>query len=397
MTLNDIYPPPMSKFDDIRPYNDDEVAATVCRILNDPELSHAVASFKFPALTKAAPWLICPLVKWYLKKEFASVSSVQAFQAIVERYMSRTIDTTSEGLSTSGLDKLDPSKAYLFVSNHRDIAMDPAMVNWALYQKGFTTLRIAIGDNLLTKPYVSDIMRLNKSFIVNRSATAPREKLKAAKHLSSYIHHSIVEERANIWIAQREGRAKDGKDITNSAIISMFSLSKPKKDDFGQYIADLNIVPVSISYEWDPCDAAKARELYTLCEEGKYDKSEHEDIASIATGITGQKGKIHVAFGEVLGTEFENTDAVAEEINRQIHANYVLHPSNMIAYQKRHGSVPDVPVGEDNLPFDQGRYAVEMDTFNQRLSNLDARYHDVYLAGYANPVDAKLHPEMEQS
>ena len=138
-------------------------------------------------------------------------------------------------------------RPYLFISNHRDIAMDPAFVNWVLYQNGFKTLRIAIGDNLLTKPFASDLMRLNKCFIVNRSATSPREKLKAAKKLSAYMHHSLTQDKSNLWIAQREGRAKDSLDITNPAIISMLALNKPKQEAFGDYIASLNIVPVSIS------------------------------------------------------------------------------------------------------------------------------------------------------
>ena len=176
--------------------------------------------------------------------------------------MRKMIDTTVSGLSVSGLDQLSPDQSYVFVSNHRDIAMDPALVNWVLHLNQHQTLRVAIGDNLLTKPYVSDLMRLNKSFIVNRSATAPREKLKAAKHLSSYIHHSITEDRQNIWIAQREGRAKDGLDRTNSAVIGMLGLSKAKPVPLADHIKTLNIVPVSISYEYDPCDEAKAKELY---------------------------------------------------------------------------------------------------------------------------------------
>ncbi len=383
----------MTQFDDIRPYNDDEVRPTLDRILNDPELSHAVAAFKFPKLTRLAPWLICPLVKRYLAKQVQHVTDIHSFQAVIERYMQAMIDSTVSQLSVSGLDKLDPEKAYLFVSNHRDIAMDPALVNWVLFHNQFTTLRIAIGDNLLTKPYVSDLMRLNKSFIVNRSAASRKEKLQAAKHLSHYIHHSITQDKSNIWIAQREGRAKDGVDVTNSAIISMFALNRPKEQLLHDYISELNIVPVAISYEWDPCDEAKARELYMQRTEGKYEKGAQEDIASIAKGIAGQKGRVHLAFGDPLRENFTFTDEVARYLDQSMFTNYVLHPSNVFAYEQLHGHTPDVPVGENFISFAegerQGMWKAERAFFQKRLAAVDERWRDIYLAMYANPIHSK--------
>ncbi|RYZ85014.1 MAG: cytochrome C oxidase Cbb3, partial [Moraxellaceae bacterium] len=184
----------MTQFDDIRPYHDAEVRPTIDRILADPELADAVARLKFPKLTQWFGWMIKPLVKRKLKEQLAGVNDVRGFQEVVERYMSGMLAEATTALTISGLDALEHHQSYLFISNHRDIAMDPAFVNWSLFHNDCNTLRIAIGDNLLTKPYVSDLMRLNKSFIVNRSAKAPREKLKAAKHLSAYIHHSIVNE-----------------------------------------------------------------------------------------------------------------------------------------------------------------------------------------------------------
>ena len=279
----------MSKFDDIRPYNDDEVRPTITNLLANEELLHAVASLQYPNASKRHPSFMRFLAKRFMSWQLRGVNDVAGVQHVLERYLRKTLDTTTTELTHSGLHRLDPQKPYLFVSNHRDIAMDPALVNWVLYSNGFSTVRIAIGDNLLTKEYASDLMRLNKTFIVNRSATSPREKFKAAKHLSAYIHHSLHDEQSNIWIAQREGRAKDGRDITNRAIISMFCLNKPKAEDFSEYIAQMNIVPVSISYEWDPCDTAKANELYQLQAYGEYAKQEHEDVQSIAKGISGQK------------------------------------------------------------------------------------------------------------
>lgn len=379
-----------TEFDDIRPYHDDEVRPTLDRILADPELVDAVTRLKFPRLNRWAGGLLRPLVKRVLVQQLAGVNSVNGFQDVVEKYMARMIRSTTTALTISGLERLNPQQAYLFISNHRDIALDPAFVNWSLYHSDCNTLRIAIGDNLLTKPYVSDLMRLNKSFIVNRSAKAPREKLKAAKHLSAYIYHSIVNENSNIWIAQREGRAKDGHDKTNSAVIGMLTINRPKTQEFSDYVKQLNIVPVSISYEFDPCDAAKARELYHQRTSGSYQKEQHEDVKSIAMGIAGQKGHVHVAFGEVLHGNYMDTDEVVAEIDRQVLSNYVLHSSNCFAYEMLHGKTPKVNYTEKNIPFVPEKLAEKRQQFEARIQVVPAEYRELVLAMYANPVLSKL-------
>lgn len=379
----------MTDFDDIRPYHDNEVRPIIDRILADPELSDAIARLKFPRITQWFGWLIKPLVRRKLAEQLASVQDVKGFQQVVERYMSAMLAEKTTALTISGLEKLDPSKPYLFISNHRDIAMDPAFINWSLFHNDCNTLRIAIGDNLLSKPYVSDLMRLNKCFIVNRSAKAPREKLKAAKHLSAYIHHSIVNEKSSIWIAQREGRAKDGCDKTNSAVLGMITLNKPKAESFADYVRELRIVPVSISYELDPCDAAKARELYCHRTEGGYQKEEHEDVKSIAMGIAGEKGHVHVAFGDVLTKEYENTDELVADIDQQIIANYVLHATNCIAYEMLQGKKPDVNYTDKQIPF-TGAAEAEVQ-FKARIAALPSEHREIALGIYANPVVAKLY------
>lgn len=380
----------MTQFDDIRPYHDAEVRPTLDRILADPELADAIARLRFPKLTAWFGWLIRPLVKKKLTAELAGVNDVRGFQQVVEKYMSGMMASATRAMTISGLDKLDKHQAYLFISNHRDIAMDPAFVNWSLFHNGSNTLRIAIGDNLLTKPYVSDLMRLNKSFIVNRSAKAPREKLKAAKHLSAYIHHSIINENANIWIAQREGRAKDGCDKTNSAVLGMIMLNKPKTQDFSEYVKELHIVPVSISYELDPCDSAKARELYHQRTQGSYQKEEHEDVKSIAKGIAGDKGHVHVAFGEVLHGHYENTDELVADIDREILNNYVLHATNCFAYEILHGQIPVVNYTDKHVPFDPAPLAEEKAAFVARMNEIPEEHRAIALAIYANPVVSKL-------
>ena len=220
----------MNQFDDIRPYTDNEVRPVLDRLLKDSEFITAVCRLKFP---KTPLWVLralWPIARYYFSLQTASISSIHDLQMVSEQYVRRVIKNTIDSLTISGLEHLEVDKAYLLISNHRDIVMDPALVNWILFKNKHGTLNIAIGDNLLTKPYIADLMRLNKSFIVNRSATAPREKLKVARHLSAYIHHCITQQNANVWIAQREGRAKDGIDSTNSAVIRMLALNKSKQN-----------------------------------------------------------------------------------------------------------------------------------------------------------------------
>lgn len=380
----------MSEFDDIRPYNDDEVRPCLGRLINDPEFIDALVRLRFPTVGRYLSGVLRSTVRKRLIAETANIQSVHDFQTAIEGYFGPLLDRTVDTLSVSGLDGLPRDKAALFISNHRDIAMDPAFVNWVLYHNGFTTLRIAIGDNLLTKPFASDLMRLNKSFIVNRSATAPREKLKAAKHLSRYIHHSVLVDNENVWIAQREGRAKDGLDKSNPAIISMIALSKEKTQPFADYIRDANIVPVSISYEYDPCDQAKAREVYEKAQSGTYKKQQHEDVISIAKGIAGYKGNVHLSFGSPLRGDFATAEDVTAELDKQILQNYVLHPSNCIAYEMLEKKSPKVKVGEKGLIFSEHDWTAQNQRFREQISTCNTRHLETLLRAYANPVYTRL-------
>lgn len=380
----------MSEFDEIRPYNDEEVAAVLERLINDNEFIDAIIKFKFSPGIASFSFALRALVRSKLRKETKHIRTVADFQAGIEKYLVKAIDDTTTSLTVSGLDRLDSESAYLFVSNHRDIAMDPAVVNLVLYRNGFSTLRIAIGDNLLTKPFASDLMRLNKSFIVNRSAKAPREKFKAAKLLSKYINHSVLSDNENVWIAQREGRAKDGLDRTNSAIISMLSLNKPKTQDLGEFIEGARIVPVSIAYEYDPCDADKARELYQKSQDGSYKKEEHEDVQSIARGITGYKGTVHVAFGEPLSGVFDDSEAVTRELDKQILNNYQLQLTNCFAYEMLEACSPKVLVGGEQQLFSELSCDEARQKFAARVAQVPEDMRPTFLAAYANPVRDKL-------
>lgn len=368
----------LDEFSAIRPYRDEEVAQVISRLGNNKELLDVLLSFKFPKLSKtflARPlsWIFAARLKQHLNK----ITSIDQVQEYVESYMRQMLATTSQGLEVTGLNKLDKSTSYLFISNHRDIAMDPALVNYALYSQGFNTVRIAIGDNLLRKDYVSDLMRLNKSFIVQRSAKGPRQKLAAFNLLSRYIQQSLKVDNQSIWIAQKEGRAKDGYDVTEAAIIKMFAMAERKEKAFNEIIADLKLVPVAISYEYDSLAIEKANELVELAMKGTYAKGEFEDISSIAKGIAGNKGKLKVAFGDVLDNSFNSAEEVAQAIDEQMRQLYHLYPSNYLALEK-------LGLAEDlTLPQYDAACVAE---FNQQLAACPENLQEQWLKIYANPV-----------
>lgn len=373
-------------FADIRPYHDAEVPAVLRRLLADRELLDAIGRLKLGRLAALAPALCRLPVGCYLRRQLRGVSDVHGMQMVIKSYVEQVIQDTTAGFSVSGLDQLDPSRPWLFMSNHRDIVMDPAFTNYALHCSDFPTLRIAIGDNLLTKPWVSDLMRLNKSFIVRRSVSGPRELLAASRQLSAYIRHSLQEEQAPVWIAQREGRAKNGIDRTEPAVIKMLAMSRDKsRESLGELVEALGIVPVSISYELDPCDALKARELYLRESTGHYAKAEQEDVASIARGISGQKGRVHVAFGEPLRGDFASPEAVAAAVDDQVVALYCLHPTNIYAWRRLHGESAALP---PDLHREEG--SCSRAAFDARIEALPEAHREHALGIYANVVSAKL-------
>lgn len=376
-----------TQFDDIRPYNDEEFPLVLGRLLEEKEFADTLASMKFSRLFRWVPWLLRPLIRSTMKRAFRGIATVADFQKVVGSNLQKLLDRDGSELTVSGLDKLDSKQAYLFISNHRDIAMDPALTILALKQHGMDSTRIAIGDNLLSKPFISDLMRLNKSFIVRRSATGRREKLAALKQLSAYIRFSVEEDRQSIWIAQREGRAKDGIDSTETALLKMLALSKSKTESFADVIKALRVVPVSVSYEWDPCDGAKAGELYAQQTKGAYKKAEHEDIASIYRGIVGNKGHIYVSFGELLNDSFDDANVLAEEVDRQIIGNYRLQATHLLAYQRLHGPSPQCDELKAKLDVDW--QAVDF-AFDERLKVIPLEHRDILLAAYANPVVQSL-------
>ena len=375
----------MDEFEAIRPYADAEVPAVMARLFADRDFLDILTRFRFPRLAGPMGWALKPLIAQRLRREFAGIDSVDTLQARIEMYLDRTIERATDGITYSGLEKLQPGRAYLFMANHRDIVMDPAFVNYALYQAKMRTPRIAIGDNLLQRPFVSDLMRLNKSFIVRRSVTARREKLAAYQVLSAYINHSIRNDGESIWIAQAEGRAKDGDDRTDSAILKMLHMSR-KDEPFAQALEALRPTPVSISYEYDPCDQAKARELYIRATTGTYVKTPGEDDTSIALGITGHKGRVHVSFGTPITDIPDDAKQLAMDIDQQILCDYRLFPVNYLAYRVWDGRDPELTVPDPDGLFSAAEIARAEAEWGKRLAACPSVQQPYLIQQYATPV-----------
>jgi len=376
----------MDEFEAIRPYADAEVPAVMARLFADREFLEILARFRFPRLAGSLSWLLRPLIAQRLRAEFAGIHSVDTLQNRIELYLDRTIERATDGITYSGLEQLKPGCAYLFLANHRDIVMDPAFVNYAVFQAKMRTPRIAIGDNLLQRPFVSDLMRLNKSFIVRRSLTGRREKLAAYQVLSAYINHSIRNDGESVWIAQAEGRAKDGDDRTDSAILKMLHMSRKDEESFAQTLTALRPTPVSISYEYDPCDQAKARELYIRATTGSYTKAPGEDDTSIALGITGYKGRVHISFGTPISEIPDDAKQLAAAVDQQILGSYRLFPVHYLAYRIWDERDPQLEIPSLAELFSHEEIARAEAEWSKRLAACPSVQQPYLIQQYANPV-----------
>lgn len=375
----------MTDISDIEPYNDQDVPQVIDRLIHDGEFIKAIGQLKFKGWYPLFSLFLKPQIRAFLRDQARGVQSVRDFQELVAPQLAKVLSSTTETFTVSGLDNLDPKQSYLFLSNHRDIAMDPALVNWALYNGGFNTVRIAIGDNLVKKPFVGDLMRLNKSFIVKRNMSGPREMLQTYSALSGYIRQSI-EEHHSIWIAHREGRAKDGIDSTDPAILKMLAMAgKPHNESFQEAVAAIRLVPVSISYEFDPCALLKARELAITERDGAYTKRPDEDVKSIAAGIMGWKGRVHLHFGKPVIDIPETPKELAAIIDHQIILGQRVFDTGRLADALlTKASLPD-----DLLPDVKER-------FQSLISGTPEKYRNKLLEIYANPLrQFTLHQQSE--
>lgn len=389
----------MDKFKDIRPYLDHEIRPVLDNLINDRDFLTSIASFYYPRLTRWLPGVMRRAAHNKLRSQVSGVHDVASMQDVIAGYMDKMIQDTTTRLTHSGLENLQAGRHYLFISNHRDIAMDPAFVNYMLYHAGYSTLQIAIGDNLLKKPFVTDLMRLNKSFIVRRSLKG-RDLLRSLALLSEYIHYCVANDQ-NVWIAQREGRAKDGIDRTDPALLKMLAMGR-RDLSLGESLAELHIVPVAISYEYDPCDRLKAEELYQIETTGSFQKTDDSDIQSIVTGMIGFKGDVHVAFGKELTLDGDEPDQIAAAIDTQIINNYVLRAANFLAVEhlQQRGAVELTAEGTDAEAIQQGIAAISPEkraTFEQRLAAIDPLWQTHFLFSYANPVLNRYQPDQKSA
>lgn len=324
----------VNNYDDIRPYHDGELGPVIERLLEEP-IFYKIMKWVYPSLGKSV-----------IQGMMREISTVEEFQEQVSAPAFKVVSQlTTSGLTFSNIDFLEKEKAYLFLSNHRDIILDSALLNVSLMERGYKTTQIAIGDNLLETPVVRDIVRSNKNFIVNRNINA-KEVFHYSLRLSNYIRKTIQEDNTSIWIAQREGRSKDGDDRTASGLLKMFTMSSSKSME--DSLLDLNIVPMCVSYEYDPCDVMKANELVQKRMFGRYEKKPGEDFRSMMKGLTGHKGRVHISVGSFMSGAIEQMRGIqhkndkvqflANAVDSEMHRIYKLWPTNYIAYDLLYGT-----------------------------------------------------------
>lgn len=371
----------LQKFDDIRPYIDTEVSPALHRIASNPLLAD-ISSYLFPG--KGAD---------FFKDILLSCKTTDDFQNKVMSVIVRKIlSDTSKTLTFSGIENYTDGMKHLIISNHRDIVLDSAILQIILHQHALQTTEIAVGDNLITSPFIEDIARTNKMIKVVRS-TSPREVYTTSQILSQYIRYNVSTNKSSVWIAQRNGRTKDGLDITEQGLMKMLEMSG--SEDFVKDFSELRIVPLSISYEFEPCDLLKTVELY-ISRRKKYIKSKNEDLNSILTGIMQFKGNIHIEFNKPISIDTidkaaqcdknERFKLLASAIDEKIISSYKLWKNNYIAYDILNKT--DKYVGEYT--------SVEKDSFVSymkfKLSAAEGdmnELEEIFLSIYANPIVSK--------
>jgi hypothetical protein len=367
-----------TRFDDIRPYNESEIASAMSRIAEN-EHFEKISAFLFHDT---------PISE--VRELIKGIRTPEDFQSIVMyKFNTRIIRETMTGFSYEGLENLDINKRYLFVSNHRDIVMDSAFLQQIFYETGYPTTQITFGSNLMSSQLIIDIGKSNKMFKVIRSYDI-REFHKNSMHLSEYIRYIIKDKKESIWIAQRNGRTKDGNDATDQGIIKMFGMSN--QQDKVKSILELNIVPVSISYQIEPCDVLKTKEVYQS-RDGKYIKRKGEDLNSILTGILQPKGQVHIHIGKPLSEAelqpFANTPksefnrAVAKIIDTHIHSNYQLSCNNFIAFDLL---TKDKKYNTQYTETQKEQFKVQINTMLETIDGEKDILQEIFLRIYANPL-----------
>ena len=372
----------MKRFDSIRPYTDSEVQTVLQQLSTNSDVVRAfISATKFSFLTKIpfGNWLVSKI----LQAKINNIHTIKDYQSIFENLVSNMIDTKTSGFACNGFENIKPNKSYLYISNHRDITVDPALLNFMLHQNNFKTTNIAVGNNLMSEAWASDLMRLNKSFIIDRTGKSKREIYQGLNLASEYIGDSILEKNEPIWIAQKQGRAKDGIDKTDPALLKMIHLINRKSIPISDYFNSLCFIPVAVSYEFDPNDLFKANELYAIKIQQKYIKTDKEDLNSIANGISGQKGLVNLNIGAPINFTDNSYEACAQLISRSILDLYQLQPSNFAACE-----IQNIKhTLECNFSEEQIDFAKEY--LETRTKGLEPGIKALLLEQYSNPVMQK--------
>ena len=364
----------MSEFDAIRPYYDHEVPAVLARLVASKDLAQAASELILPTWVGRGllgRWLTQSVLRYKTR----NLKSVRDCQNMVAGLLETVIAKSIDRLSVSGLERLSPNDQYLFISNHRDILMDSSLLNYLLHHAGHDTCRMAVGDNLLSNPLAADLMRLNKSFVVERSVAGARAQYQALGRTSRYIQQSL-QQGVSVWIAQRQGRAKDGFDRTDPALLKMLLLAyrdKTASDSaIERMLAVTPVVPVSVSYELDPCGPSKARELAMIEATGSYEKSAQEDLNSMVLGLMGYKGRVRLSFGEPIVSAATPED-LAVQLDRSIVANTRLYPTHRYAKALI-----------DGMPPNDAGSSPAVGVLAEELAGLDKEQRSYLIQQYAN-------------
>jgi len=383
----------------MRPYTDEELRSAIERMIQEP------------MLIKMMKWVYPGLRKAEIMQMFEDIQNVQQFQEEISAPAVKVItQMTTSGVSFTNESSIEPEKAYLFVSNHRDIILDSALLNVSLIERGIPTTEIAIGDNLLKLQLVRDIVRCNKNFIVSRDVNA-KEMFYYSLRMSNYIRDTITAKNTSIWIAQREGRSKDGDDRTSTGLLKMFAMSSEELPEVG--LSELSIRPMCVSYEFDPCDLLKTNELLHIKHFGKYEKKSGEDFHSMVTGLTGHKGRVNITVGrdpqeafarmQTITNKNEKFKALSEAIDDEMHRIYHLWPNNYIAYDMLQGT-RDYKDKYSNIQriafanYIRGhvlKLALSRNRSGLPAENFNSNAREILLQMYANPVINKRNLERE--
>lgn len=369
-----------SKFIDIEPYDGAECEAACRRLKEHPEYVYALATGLFPGVGEEVNRQRMGFTGAVLQR-LDEVHSYDDFQKKItcDVCLETLLKTSVTGFTYSGQEKLDPERSYLFISNHRDIVLDCALLDLALYRSGLPICEMAIGDNLLANPFIADVFKLNGAIIVKRDLPF-REKYLETLRLSEYFVEKIASGKS-IWVAQKSGRSKDGLDVTHPSIVKMLHLAKKREGVcFEEVIKACHIVPVAVSYEYDPNDIAKAREEVLTQANGSYNKGKVEDVVSMIRGLREFKGRIHISIGDELTGDWHSPEEVAAEIDRQIHLNYHLMDTNWFCYDQLNGD----DANRDKYPDFDGK------AFLDRYAVLNDEVRTFILNSYANPVRSRL-------